>query len=97
VIVYAFHREAEAEFTAAALFYESRTDGLGAAFVDAVERAVSLICQYPESGAPIAVSRRRMLVSGFPYAIVYRLDVDLIVILALAHTRRRPAYWRARE
>ena len=97
MIAWAFHSEAEAEFAAAALFYESRTQGLGASFVDAVERAILLIRQYPAMGTPIDATRRRMLVSGFPYAVVYRRDTDVIVVLAVANLRRQPAYWRARE
>jgi toxin ParE1/3/4 len=97
VTPYVFHHQAEAEFAAAASFYEARTEGLGASFIDAVEHAISLVRQYPEMGSPLEGSRRRMLVSGFPYGVVYRHDADVIVILALAHLRQRPAYWRARE
>jgi hypothetical protein len=69
VIPYAFHPEAEAEFDESALFYESRLAGLGTSFVDTVERTISLIRQYPEAGALVALSTRRVLVHGFPYAV----------------------------
>ena len=39
---------------------------------------------------------RRLMVDGFPYDVVYRAHVDAIEVLALAHHRRRPGYWRRR-
>jgi plasmid stabilization system protein ParE len=97
VIPYAFHPEAEAELAEAARFFESRVHGLGKAFIDAVELVISLIRQYPEVGTLVGQSRRRVLVRGFPYAVVYQSQPDFVLILAIAHLRRRPGYWRARE
>ncbi len=97
MIPYSFHPEAEAEFAAAAVFYESRVSGLGGSFVDAVERTITLIRHYPELGTPVGHAARRTLVRGFPFAVVYRPDSDSILILAVAHVRRRPAYWRLRH
>jgi hypothetical protein len=34
--------------------------------------------------------------AGFPYSIVYRPDIDWIVIIAVAHQRKRPRYWSGR-
>lgn len=39
---------------------------------------------------------RRVLVPGFPYQVLYRMRLDEIVIVAVAHLKRRPAYWRGR-
>jgi plasmid stabilization system protein ParE len=97
VIAHAFHPEAEAEFTAAAIFYETRIAGLGARFVDAVEAAVAYICEYPDVGTPVDRSGRRVRVRGFPYAVVYERQQDGISILAVAHLRQRPGYWRDRS
>jgi plasmid stabilization system protein ParE len=80
-----------------ATVYESQQRGLGASFVAAVERAVSFLRTYPDAGAPIGRSVRRVLVRGFPYAVIYRLDPEGAFILAVAHVRRRPGYWRQRE
>jgi hypothetical protein len=40
---------------------------------------------------------RRVRLDRFPYSIVYRRSADVLVIIALAHHRRRPAYWRGRK
>jgi len=97
VIPYSFHPEAEAEFAAAALFYESRIVGLGRSFSAEVQRIVSLIREYPDAGAPVRLPVRKTLVDRFPYAIVYRRDRESILVLAIAHQRQRPGYWRRRQ
>ena len=97
MIPYSFHPEAEAEFVDAALFYESRVAGLGRQFSAEVQRIISLIREYPEAGAPVRLPVRRSLVDRFPYAIVYRHDRESVLILAVAHLRQRPGYWRRRQ
>jgi hypothetical protein len=48
----------------------------------------------PGIGTGIGLSHR--LLTGFPFAIAYALDGDRIVVLAVAHLRRRPGYWLGR-
>jgi len=96
VTPYSFHPEAEAELSGAALFYESRMVGLGKSFAAEVERTVSLIREHPDAGSPLGPARRQMMVHRFPYSIVYRRDAEFLLILAVAHQRRRPGYWRHR-
>jgi plasmid stabilization system protein ParE len=97
VIPYTFHPEADAELEEAALFYESRLAGLGKSFAAEVERTIALVREFPEAGSQVGTRRRRVLVARFPYSIVYRQDPDAIVIVAVAHQRRRPGYWRRRK
>ena len=97
MIPYRFHPDADAELEDAALFYETRMAGLGKSFAVEVERTISLVREFPEAGSPVGQRRRRVLVARFPYSIVYRQDPDSIVIVAVAHQRRRPGYWRRRK
>ncbi len=97
MIPYTFHPEADAELEEAALFYESRLAGLGKSFAAEVERTIALVREFPEAGSQVGPRRRRVLVARFPYSIVYRQDSDAIVIVAVAHQRRRPGYWRRRK
>jgi len=47
-------------------------------------------------GVPRTLDVYRRLVDGFPFAIVYvELDAQILV-LAVAHGKRRPGYWRER-
>ncbi len=96
MIARSFHPDAAREFEEAALFYESRVAGLGKSFLSEVERTVALIQQYPDAGAILGHNLRRVRVDRFPYSIVYQRSVDAIVVIALAHHRRRPGYWRGR-
>jgi len=86
------------EFSEAVRWYETRRTGLGGEFFDAVGATVSGIETNPEIGAAISADgrTRRTLVTGFPYQAVYRLRPDEIVIVAIAHLKRRPGYWKNR-
>ena len=88
---------AREEFAAAVSWYEAQRPGLGGEFFDAVVHAISVIQAQPEIGTPSPDHRtRRVLVHRFPYQIVYRLMKDETVIVAIAHLKRRPGYWRKR-
>jgi plasmid stabilization system protein ParE len=55
---------------------------------------MSRIEAHPEIGAPVSRDHRtrRLLVPRFPYEVVYRLLPSEIIILAIAHLKRRPGY-----
>jgi plasmid stabilization system protein ParE len=90
-------KAARDEFAAAVRWYEEQRPGLGGEFFDAVVHATSLIQAQPEIGAPSPDRRtRRVLVQRFPYQVVYRISADEIVIVAIAHLKRRPGYWKRR-
>lgn len=92
-------RAAAEEFSAAVRWYEKQHPGLGAEFFDAVVRTTEQIRSHPEVGSPLTPGERtrRVLVPRFPFQIVYHLREDEIVIVAVAHLRRRPGYWKDRE
>ena len=91
------HPLAEAELAAAALFCEARVPGLGEAFLEEIGRCFERARHSPESGAPCYGRFRRMLVRRFPYAVVYDVSPDAVTIIAVAHQRRIPGYWRRRS
>lgn len=92
-----FHSESELELGEAALFYESRLIGLGIIFADEVRKSVELIRHYPEVGQPLGPRLRKLVIKRFPYSLIYRWDEQHILILAVAHHRRRPGYWKLRH
>jgi plasmid stabilization system protein ParE len=87
------------EFREAVRWYEATRSGLGGEFFDAVAATVSLLETHPEIGTTISADgqTRRVLVARFPYQIVYRLRPTEIVIVAIAHAKRRPGYWKSRS
>lgn len=91
-----FHPAANAEFHAAAAYYEKEVPGLGEAFISEVERVVELIGAHPGIGNSIDKILRRVVLVRFPFAIVYRYESQKLSIVAVAHQRRKPGYWRGR-
>jgi hypothetical protein len=91
-----FHSEAEAELGEAASFYESRLVGLGTSFSAEVQTSVRFIRTYPDAGSPLGRKLRVVVVKRIPYSVIYRRDEHCIYIVAVAHHRRRPGYWKGR-
>jgi plasmid stabilization system protein ParE len=91
-----FHPEAHAEMIEQARFYEKRSEGLGADFLDAIEEATKRISRSPYAGPIERATIRKRLVSGFPFTILYEVQADRIHIGAVMHQHRRPGYWIAR-
>ncbi len=91
-----YHPDAEAELVEAAKFYEGRVPALGAQFLDAVDRAISVILAAPDRWNVVEKDVRRYLMPRFPYAIYYRVLADDLRVLAFKHHRRHPSYWRYR-
>ena len=90
---------ASEELAAAVRWYEFQRTGLGSEFLEAVIAAVSQIESNPEIGIPVRDDprTRRLLMVRFPFQVVYRLRGPEIVIVAFAHAKRRPGYWRQRK
>jgi len=91
-----FHPAAALELRAAASYYEDRVAGLGEEFTAEVERLRTRLAEYPALGATYASLHRRVLLRRFPFAVIYRADKSNVTIIAVAHTKRRPDYWRGR-
>jgi len=89
---------ASEELIEAVRWYEAQRTGLGAEFWVAVLATLSLLQSHEESGSPVGDDprTRRLLVGRFPYQIVYRLRAEEIVVVAFAHLKRRPGYWKHR-
>ena len=93
---------AEEEARHAAQWYEERRRGLGLEFVAAVDAGLQRIRHNPLAFArletlPEETNVRRFLLRQFPYAIIYEFLAKEIRILAIAHVRRRPQYWKERR
>ena len=92
-----FHAMAEQELNDAASYYNALRPGLGQTFLDEAERAVTQILEYPEAAPLVNRTVRKKLVRRFPYSVLYSLRTEGIWILAIAHQKRRPFYWRGRR
>jgi plasmid stabilization system protein ParE len=92
-----FHPLALGEIEKAVAWYE-RKAGLGGALLNRIEATLTAVRAAPGSYPVHPADRRsrRALVERFPYAIVFTIVGQRVFVVAVAHTRRRPAYWRRR-
>lgn len=66
------------------------------AFERELDTVIQLLLRFPLLGSPGLRSSRKLRLDGFPYTLHYRLDGEVIRILAVANQRRKPGYWRGR-
>jgi hypothetical protein len=92
-----FHRAATGEHLDNVAFYESRQPGLGADYLSEFEKTMAHICTAPSFYPAIGASNiHKAGLKRFPFHIIYRAESAQIVVLAVAHQRRRPSYWAGR-
>jgi hypothetical protein len=84
---------AQQELDEAVEWYNQQVVGLGLEFLDEFDDSVKLVAAFPEISGKILDDIRRFLINRFPYGIIYGIDGDFIVIIAIAHLRRKPNYW----
>lgn len=93
-----FHRLAAKEYVAARRWYERRQSDLDQRFTGAVDAALRRIAESPDSWTLYGGHYHWFKVKCFPYVIYYHiLDPARVLVLAVAHGRRRPGYWKKRS
>jgi len=88
---------ATSDFSQLITFYQSRAVHLGEDLVREVEEVLERIGNFPDAGAPYYVRTRRITLQRFPLAVIYRVRGEIVEVVAIAHQRRDPSYWTARE
>ena len=91
-----FHPGASEDYEAAFAWYFAHGGSIARDFEREVERCLRLIAENPLRWPKFDEKHRRMLVRKFPYSIVYELINQEIAVVAIAHGRRKPYYWRGR-
>ncbi len=91
-----FHPEALDEYQDAARYYANCQAGLELRFMDCVESAIRKIVATPERWRQFKHEVRRFLTPVFPYAVLYAIESDYVLIIAVMHCHREPGYWRHR-
>jgi len=91
-----FHESAELELNDAADYYDLESPGLGTAFLNDIERALAHVLGHPEAAPAVSGAVRKRVLARFPYSLLYSVHEDEVRILAVAHQKRRPFYWRGR-
>jgi len=88
---------AQQEVDEAYIWFETRCPGKGVEFLDELDRTVRLVTAYPLASPEIEPGVRRCLFARFPYSLLYGIEDNTIVIVAVAHGHREPDYWLGRN
>lgn len=97
-MIYLLHPEAESDLREAAEYYRAHAGApIAQAFLGEFERSMTLLLEHPLLGTQWLHDKRCLFMGRFPYSIIYTLVAREIHVLAVAHQRRRPGYWRKRK
>jgi plasmid stabilization system protein ParE len=91
-----YHEAAEEELLNEIGYLELRAQGLGRRFFAEIRRTENRIVQFPESAQEIRPGIRKSILRTFQYSLIYSVEPEEILVLAVAHQRRRPGYWAGR-
>lgn len=94
VIFISFARQ---ELEDAVRYYELEYSGLGSKFKEEVRKAVLRIAAYPQAWSIERGDVRKCLLHRFPYKLLYSVEEDHILVIAIAHQHQRPGYWVGRD
>ncbi len=86
---------AQEEIRQAELWYWEQSEAAALSFDQEIQQSLSRLREFPGIG-PKNDNTRRWLMFRFPYAIIYRIEEDHILIVALAHQAQKPGYWHSR-
>lgn len=84
------------EVEAADDWYRKRSEDASAAFLLEIIESFETISHAPRRWPKYLYETRRYLLHHFPFSIVYLDDPDGVTFVAVAHTKRKPGYWKKR-
>jgi plasmid stabilization system protein ParE len=91
-----FHPEAREEFRNEIAWYRERSPHIATEFRAAVSTSIRNLAKTSRRWPKYLHGTRRFLLHRFPFSIVYLDDLDILTIVAVAHSKRKPGYWRRR-
>jgi plasmid stabilization system protein ParE len=91
-----FHPRAMADARGARRWYARRSAAVASQFVDELDQAMAQISGTPQQWSPYLHGTRVYRLHHFPYLIVYQELPGAVQVIAVAHGKRRPGYWRRR-
>lgn len=88
--------DAEIDIEEAAFWYEKQREGLGGEFLDEIQSTLRLMAQNPFTYTVVHRYTRHVLIKRFPFGIYFRIEHNLIVVIAVMHSSRHPKRWQKR-
>jgi plasmid stabilization system protein ParE len=90
------HSQAQEEINEAFDWYFKRSLEAAKGFLGEVGRCLARIASGPRLYPLFTKGTRRAVMRDFPYSVIFREKDEAILIIAVAHAKRRPGYWRRR-
>jgi hypothetical protein len=87
---------AKTEMIDATSYYNMQSEGLGYEFAAEVKRTLERIVQYPDAWFKLSKRTRRCRTNRFPYAVIYQVRQDSLIVVAIMHLSREPETWKSR-
>jgi plasmid stabilization system protein ParE len=92
-----FTRLARRELEDAICYYEFEYSELGHRFKEEVRKATLRIAAYPQAWSVERGDVRKYLLHKFPYKLMYSVEDNHILVIAVAHQHRKPDCWVGRD
>jgi len=91
-----FLSPAKDELTEAITYYNGQSEGLGYEFAAEIKKTLERIVQYPSAWFKLSSRTHRCRTNRFPYGVIYQIQKETILILAVMHLSREPETWKSR-
>jgi hypothetical protein len=91
-----FHPDARDELFSAIAYYNEQSSGLGTEFLEEIKTSVGKIQNNPTRWKILKKQVRQYIVQRFPFSIFYISAPKQVYIVAIAHNKRKPYYWKSR-
>jgi plasmid stabilization system protein ParE len=88
---------ARLDFDDSFAWYAERSVGAAIGFASAVDEAIDKVTAEPSRFPSTHGGCRYCSLNRYPFRIVFRDEPDRLVVVALAHAKRSPGYWRGRR
>jgi plasmid stabilization system protein ParE len=90
------HSQTQHEINEAFEWYFKRSPKTAEAFLTEIGTALAQIAAHPQLYPIYTKNTRKRVMEKFPYSVIFQEKVEVILIAAVAHAKRRPGYWRVR-
>jgi len=87
---------AQDDYQGAVDYYDLVDFEIGDLFILEVEGAERRLLEFPEIGSSVDHIHRKLFFDKFPYSLIYRIEPDVVLIIAIAHSKRKPDFWQNR-
>jgi toxin ParE1/3/4 len=91
-----FFEEAAAEVEEDRAWYRDRSEAAEAGFLRELDHAIQQVSDAAEQWPVFLAGTRRYVFPTYPYSLVYFAEESVIMVVAVAHDKRRPGHWRKR-